>query len=244
MSGIVREWDKLTLEKHTRNVLNRLPIVLDSTRLQRLLEIEAVEGFSWIQIIAIAIIFHDIGKPAAVAKASNQLHHSLNSRILDRTLRSLDFPVSIIKIIISLVSHDILGHYVRAWKSIVPIQSDIEKLGKALNLQPIETFEVMEALYLADASSYPLLVSAKFAEKDGRISDKYGYLDLLRRQLEEKFIENDQTNSPQDPALHNLRKAWRSESFTNPKNYDPSGKVSLLSSWSARYWSSARSFGS
>lgn len=115
-----------------------------------------------VPLLRFAIVFHDIGKPLAIAAGNKDDQHYYTSRILLEMSSRFGLSPFQRDFVMALVSNDILGHFIKGEKDAESTRVEIMQLTNSANIDLSSYFTLQEFFYTIDAASYPNLKAKVF----------------------------------------------------------------------------------
>lgn len=160
--------ERLTIEQHTRDVLNNWKIQMPARQLSDLSE---QLGFPVAELLQDAVALHDIGKPYAVKKGRKSLQHKYTKPILDRVLRSRGYSDSQIAFATALIDNDAIGDVLKSKTDALSAAKKIRQLASQADVSPRVFLDTLTRFYKSDAGSYPELRKNIFKQgPDGQLT--------------------------------------------------------------------------
>jgi hypothetical protein len=166
---VVEDEDRIiTVAEHTKNVADVLSRIEDEINIPLGLEIEDLR---------LLFTVHDLGKAAEMMAGPQAARDHQQTReiatILMGEISQIDEPTK--KIIIEVLSQDILGRYIRGYVTPEIATSQICNTATKLDVNRSELFELFKLYYFCDASSYSTLENyVRSSQGNYQFSEDYG----------------------------------------------------------------------
>ncbi len=108
-------------------------------------------------VFELMLVFHDIGKPQAVAEGDSQRQHAYSVQEIQRVFTELQYPQKTINIVKALVQDDPIGMYLRDWDGGDLMRDTAEKIiamSEAADMPLKDFWRLLQMYYQVDAGSY------------------------------------------------------------------------------------------
>lgn len=142
--GSAGAWENYTVEQHAIAVMTQFEKYFSGQSLPLDMSEE-----NFLHILAL----HDIGKPLAILEGSKKFQHHHNSKIIQETLTTGNWPKKLINIAVSLVGYDPVGQYLKT-NELAPSVEQIKLMAKLAEADLLEYFDLLLIYYQCDIASY------------------------------------------------------------------------------------------
>ena len=158
--------EKLTIEEHTRMVLEIFRNEFDPHQAERISE---ELGFSIVRLMEYTIALHDIGKGRAIKAGDRARQHKFTVPLLKKGLRMAGFTNPEIALAVELANNDILGDVLNGRISARNAKKSLDKHAARAGVSSKTFMELQTLFYKSDAASYPQLRQRLFKKLDGKL---------------------------------------------------------------------------
>ncbi|MCB9026615.1 MAG: hypothetical protein H6625_09885, partial [Bdellovibrionaceae bacterium] len=163
--------------------------------------------------IETVIVLHNIGKPIAMKVGDLTRHHEFTLPILLDVLGNLGWSDRDIQLAKSLVSHNVIGNYMKGNSDVYRTLAKLDHLATQNNMDLDIFTELQVFFYKIDAGSYPYLQNLFFVKSDKGMEFKSERIKLLMKLSRGKISARINSHEPDVSALSHQLTIHREKLF-------------------------------